>query len=361
MRRVSQLAEAFVRSGKVRDLYRLDDGRLLLVASDRSARSTSSCRPRSRQGPGADRSVAVLVRARPAGIVPNHLSTTDPADDPRRRDRGDPDAVDDLRGRMMLCRRAEVVPGRGRRPRLPRGLGLEGVPRDGAVCGIPLPAGLRESDRLPEPIFTPATKAEVGEHDENITFDEMVETLVGGASSPSGSRGTSRSRSTRHGAARAERGRDHARRHQVRVRAACPRGELLLIDEVLTPDSSRFWEPRPIEPGRAAGLLRQAVRPRLARTPGLGQDAPGPALPREVVEAPAPATSRRTSASPAPASIATSRRTSSPDERAYPRTRVNVTPKPGHPRSRRAGRSRAASATSASTGCTASASAAASS
>ena len=140
-------------------------------------------------------------------------------------------------------------------------------------------------------------------------------------------------------------GGDHPGRHEVRVRARSGDGELILIDEVLTPDSSRFWDAATYEPGRAAGELRQAVRARLARgaRPGTRR-APGPgAAGRRRRRARAPATSRRSSASPAPASSATSRRTSSPDERRrslplrgqrHARSRASST--------RRAGRSRAA-------------------
>ena len=160
--------------------------------------------------------------------------------------------------------------GRGHRPRLPRGQRLEVVPGDAvAICGIELPAGLRESDRLPEPILSPSTKAEQGSHDENIDFTTMV-TLIGGELS--------------------ERVRDVALRLYGYAAAVTERagilladtkfefgleratGELLLVDEVLTPDSSRFWDARELRARRPAGELRQAVHPGLARGPGLGQD-----------------------------------------------------------------------------------------
>ena len=177
-------ADAFLRSGKVRDLYALAGrpaapGR---VGSDQRVRRRPADRDPG-QGSGPDRPVAVLVRGDRPGSSRTTCST-------RTRDvralralaiAGDADA-----SASTSARAGDDLPagrgraGRGGRPRLPGRLGLEGVPSTGTVCGIRLPAGLRESDRLPEPIFTPATKAEQGDHDENIDFDSMA-ALVGGA------------------------------------------------------------------------------------------------------------------------------------------------------------------------------------
>ena len=132
-------------------------------------------------------------------------------------------------------------------------------------------------------------------------------------------------------------------------------GELILIDEALTPDSSRFWDAATYEPGRPAGELRQAVRPRLARDPAVGQDGAGPALPTTSSTAPAHATSRPTNGSPAPASSAISRRTSSPHEHVSG-SRSTSRPSPASS-IRRAARSRAAWAISGSRGSATSASA----
>ena len=178
------LAESFVRSGKVRDLHMLNDGRLLLVASDRIS-AFDVVLPS--MIPDKGRVLTGLSRfwfAETAGIVPNHLLDTDPtvfadyvADDIRSK--GYPPAdvgpLDALRGRMMICRPAFVVPVEAVVRGYLAGSGWKEYQASGTVCGIPLPAGLRESDRLPEPIFTPATKAEQGEHDENISFDRMIE------------------------------------------------------------------------------------------------------------------------------------------------------------------------------------------
>ena len=162
-------AAAFIRSGKVRDLYAVDDGLLLLVASDRlSAFDVVLPTPIPDKG----RVLTGLSRFwfdRTAGIVPNHLVATDPAVlPPAWRGR-----AAELRGRMMLCRRLDVLPVELVVRGYLAGGGWKEYVATGAVSGIRLPLGLREGDRLPAPIFTPSTKAEIG-HDRPITFDEMV-------------------------------------------------------------------------------------------------------------------------------------------------------------------------------------------
>ena len=180
------LAESFLRSGKVRDLYMLDDGRLLLVASDRIS-AFDVVLPTTI--PDKGRVLTGLSRfwfAETAGIVPNHLLATDPAASARRsppmsrrRATTSRPGLDELRGRMMICRPATVVPIEAVVRGYLAGSGWKEYREHGTVCGIALPAGLRESDRLPEPIFTPATKAELGDHDENIDFDRMIEHIAG--------------------------------------------------------------------------------------------------------------------------------------------------------------------------------------
>jgi phosphoribosylaminoimidazole-succinocarboxamide synthase len=274
-----RLAEAFVRAGKVRDLYRVGDDRLLLVASDRlSAYDVVLPTPIPDKG----RVLTGLSRfwfAQTGHIVPNHLLSTDPADVPGDITDGDPDALATLRGRMMLGRLAEVLPIECVVRGYLSGSGWKAYLDDGAVCGVRLPSGLHESDRLPAPIFTPATKAPMGEHDENIPF-ESVETLVG-------TELAARVRDVslalyRHGA-------------EVCARAGIiladtkfefgllPSGELLLIDEVMTPDSSRFWDAASYCPGGPqASFDKQYVRDWL-----IAQDwdktPPGPELPLDVV------------------------------------------------------------------------------
>ena len=273
------LADAFVRSGKVRDLYRVGADRLLLVASDRlSAFDVVLPTPIPDKG----RVLTGLSRfwfRETASLVPNHLVSTDPADVPIEVTGDDPAVLGDLRGRMMLGQLAEVLPVECVVRGYLSGSGWKEYGATGAVCGVALPAGLRESDRLPEPVFTPAWKAPQGTHDENIPFDRVVELI---------------------GADRAARVRDLSLalyRHGVAVCARAgiiladtkyefgvlPSGELLLIDEVMTPDSSRFWDAADYEPGRAqASYDKQFVRDWLLAQPW-NQTAPGPELPPEVV------------------------------------------------------------------------------
>jgi phosphoribosylaminoimidazole-succinocarboxamide synthase len=276
---LAELVPGYVRSGKVRDIYALDDERLLLVASDRiSAFDVVLPTPIPDKG----RVLTGLARywfaeTAAAGLMPNHLLATDAAALPDGY--ADERAADELRGRMMVCRRAQPLPVELIVRGYLAGSGWKDYGRTGAVCGIPLPAGLRESERLPEPLFTPSTKAETG-HDENISFDAMVELV---------------------GAALAERARDlslalyrfaAARAESAGIIVAdtkfefglLPDGQLLLIDEVLTPDSSRFWDVTDYQPGRAqASYDKQFVRDWLETQPW-DKTAPGPELPAEVVD-----------------------------------------------------------------------------
>jgi phosphoribosylaminoimidazole-succinocarboxamide synthase len=283
----------FVRSGKVRDLFEVDD-RLLLVASDRlSAFDVVLPTPIPDKG----RVLTGLSRfwfEQTADLIPNHLLETDPADLPAGFT--DEAGLRELRGRMMLCRRATVLPVEVIVRGYLAGSGWKDYLRTGAICGIKLPAGLRESDRLPEPIFTPSTKAEVG-HDENIGFEAMVD-LIG--SEPAEKVRDVALQLYRRGAHVAENagilladtkfelgvvpwdtGTPAVGKAEPRSQFA--EGELILIDEVLTPDSSRFWDAREYEPGRAQDSFdKQPVRDWL-ETQAWDKTYPGPALPAEIV------------------------------------------------------------------------------
>ena len=266
----------FVRSGKVRDLFDVGD-RLLLVASDRlSAFDVVLPTP----VPDKGRVLTGLSRfwfGRTADLIPNHLLDTDPAGLPA--DFTDAAGRRELQGRMMLCRRAKVLPVEIIVRGFVAGSGWKDYRRSGSICGIRLPDGLRESDRLPEPIFTPSTKAEVG-HDENIGFDAMV-ALVGAGLSE-------RVREValslyRRGAEIAESAGILLADTKFELGTALDTGELILIDEVLTPDSSRFWDATDYRPGRAqASFDKQFVRDWLETQPW-DKTYPGPELPAEIV------------------------------------------------------------------------------
>ena len=284
-------ADRFVRSGKVRDLYALDADRLLLVASDRlSAFDVVLPTPIPDKG----RVLTGLSRfwfAETASIIPNHLLGTDPGE------AGAVGPADALRGRSMVCRRADVVPVEAVVRGYLAGSGWKEYRETGTVCGVALPAGLRESDRLPEPIFTPATKEEGGAHDVNISFDDMVDHLAAVAWLPAAVAGPV-AEAIRDQAVAAVplwfggrgAGRDPARGHEVRVRVRagrtrrCDPRALTLVDEALTPDSSRFWDAATYEPGRAqASYDKQFVRDWLEAR-GWDKRPPGPDLPEDVVE-----------------------------------------------------------------------------
>ena len=274
-----RLAEAFVRAGKVRDLYRVGDDRLLLVASDRLS-AFDVVLPTGI--PDKGRVLTGLSSywfAETASIVPNHLLSTDPADVPAEITNGDPDVVRMLRGRMMIGRQAEVLPIECVVRGYISGSAWKAYLDDGAICGIRLPFGIRESDRLPAPIFTPATKAPQGEHDENIPF-EGVETLVGPSWRHGSATRPSRCIATAPRCASA-RGSSSPTRSSSSV--LLPSGELILVDEVLTPDSSRFWDADAYQPGwPQPSFDKQYVRDwleyeRWDKTP------PGPELPTAVI------------------------------------------------------------------------------
>jgi phosphoribosylaminoimidazole-succinocarboxamide synthase len=270
------LAESFVRSGKVRDIYGIGDNRVLLVASDRiSAFDVVLPTPIPDKG----RVLTGLSRfwfLTTAPVIPNHLLATNPAVLQALDIDADPD---EMRGRMMLCRRARVLPVEVIVRGYVAGSGWKDYVRSGAISGVRLPAGLRESDALPQPILTPSTKADQGRHDENIDFDRMVG-LVGGSL--------------------AERIRETALRLYIFGAAVCERagiiladtkfefgladwGELILVDEVLTPDSSRFWDASRYEPGGPQPSYdKQFVRDWLERQPW-DKTPPGPDLPPDVV------------------------------------------------------------------------------
>ena len=164
----------------------------------------------------------------------------------------------------MLCRRTEVFPDRVRDARLPLRLGVEGVPRSAARWPASrFPPGLRESDRLDPPVFSPATKAETGPRREHHDRAQVREHRRRGRR-PRELERLSRLVYER-GRAHRRRARNHHRRHEVRVRARCAAAASLLIDEVLTPDSSRFWPADQYQPGRVAAELRQAAAARLSR------------------------------------------------------------------------------------------------
>jgi phosphoribosylaminoimidazole-succinocarboxamide synthase len=275
---VSSPAGSFVRSGKVRDLYAIGEDRLLLVASDRLS-AFDVVLPT--EIPDKGRVLTGLSRfwfEKTASIVPNHLVGIAPEELPAEM-AWDQDVARELRGRMMLCRRADVLPIEVIVRGYITGSGWKDYLRTGSVCGIQLPAGLQESQRLPEPLFTPSTKAEVG-HDENIDLEEAARLV--GAEMATRVRDVAIELYT-YGSAVAEPAGIILADTKFEFGVDRETGELLLIDEVLTPDSSRFWDASDYEPGRSqASFDKQFVRDWLETQPW-DKTPPGPELPADIV------------------------------------------------------------------------------
>jgi phosphoribosylaminoimidazole-succinocarboxamide synthase len=276
---VPDLGLAHVHRGKVRDLFDAGDGRLLMVASDRlSAFDVVMAEPVPDKGRVLTAMSAHWFDA-VADVVGNHLVSTDLDALPESA------RVPELAGRVMLCRRADMLPVECIVRAFVAGSAWKEYRDAGTIHAMAAPPGLVEADRLPRPVFTPSTKAAVGDHDENISFDRAVDLLGGEVAEQA--RDISLAVFAR-AAARAEASgflladtkfelgfltqRDGSRR-------------LVLADEVLTPDSSRYWAAEDWAPGATPqGFDKQPVRDFL-ETLDWDKRPPPPALPAEVVDA----------------------------------------------------------------------------
>ena len=261
-----------VGSGKVRELFQVETDRLLLVASDRIS-AYDVILPQAIPDKGK---VLTGLTAHwlefTAGICPNHFLSVRAADLP---DVG----IEDLPGRAMLCLRAEPIPVEFVVRGYLSGSGWKEYQATGMVCGHELPSGLVESDRLPEPILTPATKATSG-HDENITEEQAAG--IAGASVYDKASTYAIEIYSKAAAAALEKGIIIA---DTKFEFGLHDGDVILIDEVLTPDSSRFWPENRYEPGRGQPSFdKQYVRDWLDST-GWDHSPPPPDLPDDVVDA----------------------------------------------------------------------------
>ncbi len=263
-----------LRSGKVRDLYDIDADHLLLVASDRvSTYDVIHPTPIPDKGRVLT-GIAAFWFDRLDPIVPNHLVSTSVADLPAELS----DQRDELAGRFMLCRKVEVVPFECVVRGYLAGSGWREYQQGGRVCGVPLREGLREADRLDEPIFTPATKAEDGDHDENVSFEVMASGVGEDLAAQL------RELSLELYAAGAE----HAAAQGIiladtKFEFGLRDGQIVLADEVLTPDSSRYWPADTWQPGtNPPSFDKQFVRD-YATSTGWDRTPPAPELPPDVV------------------------------------------------------------------------------
>lgn len=267
----SSLCGVPVRRGKVRDVYDLGN-KLLLVSTDRIS-AFDWVLPTGI--PDKGRVLTQLSRFWFERLdVPHHMLSTDVDDYDL------PAEVDTkpLRGRSMLVKKSQVVPVECVVRGYLAGSGWKEYQSTGRVCGVNLPAGLAQCQRLPEPIFTPATKAQQGEHDENISFERMVEIV--GRETAEDLRRRSLDVYARGAEYAAERGILIA---DTKFEFGRVDGKVLLVDEVLTPDSSRFWPADGYEPGRGQRSFdKQFVRDWLSGT-AWDKNSPPPELPDEIV------------------------------------------------------------------------------
>jgi phosphoribosylaminoimidazole-succinocarboxamide synthase len=263
---------ALWKKGKVRDVYDLGE-RLLVVATDRLS-AFDVVLPTGIPGKGILLTQMSLFWFRLlADVIPNHVVTADVVEYPAELRR----FGEQLEGRSMVVLKTDVLPVECVVRGFIAGSGWKDYKATGSVCGVALPAGLRESDRLEPPIFTPATKAEIG-HDENIPYARMVETV-----------GEERAAEARRASLEIyARARAHAEARGIiladtKLEFGVREGRLVWIDEALTPDSSRFWPRDGYEPGRAQPSFdKQFVRDYL-ETLSWDKRPPGPTLPSDVV------------------------------------------------------------------------------
>lgn len=262
--------------GKVRDIYEVDDQTLLIVTTDRmSAFDVIMDKPVPYKGVILNR-LTLFWMDRFKGIVPNHILESDV----RRFPQALEPWRDELDGRAVLVRKATPLPVECIVRGFITGSGWKSYQQTGMVCGHRLPAGLREADRLEPPLFTPSTKAGLGSHDENISFEE--------ASALVGDEAANNARLI--SLALYEAGRAHAAERGIIVadtkfELGFIDGRLHLIDEVLTPDSSRFWPAADYQPGRAQmSYDKQYLRDWLKRQ-HWNMEPPPPPLPQDVIDA----------------------------------------------------------------------------
>ena len=259
--------------GKVRDLYDLGD-RLLLVASDRISAFDYILEDEIPCKGQVLTQLSCFWFELLDGVVENHLISADVADLPERFK----PYADYLRGRFMLVKKAEMFPLECIVRGYLAGSGLKEYQKQGTVCGIELPAGLVNSSKLPEPIYTPSTKAEIGDHDENISFERSAELI--------GEDDAARLRDL--AIAVYSKARDHAAAQGIviadtKFEFGRVDGKIILADEVLTPDSSRFWPGDQYEEGKdQPSFDKQFVRDWLSAN--WDRQGNPPRLPQEIIE-----------------------------------------------------------------------------
>jgi phosphoribosylaminoimidazole-succinocarboxamide synthase len=262
-----------LQQGKVRDIYDMGDA-LLMVATDRiSAFDVVMPEPVPDKGKVLTR-ISVFWFERMRSIIDNHIIASDVAQYPAELQ----PYTEQLRDRSMLVRKTRPLPVECVVRGYLSGSGWKSYQKSGEVCGIAMPSGLRESDPLPEPVFTPSTKAEAGAHDENISFEEVVERV--GQETAERIRELSLAIYRKGAAIAEERGIIIA---DTKFEFGFDGDQLILIDEVLTPDSSRFWPKATYQPGGPQDSFdKQYLRDYLLSL-DWDKNPPAPSLPAEVI------------------------------------------------------------------------------
>lgn len=263
-----------VYSGKVRDIYDAGDDRYLMITSDRLSAFDVVMNETVLHKGRVLTAISAFWFAQLSDIAGNHLISTDVGDVPAAAD------VEDLAGRIMLTHKAEMLPVECIVRGYITGSAWKEYQRSGTMHGAPMPDGLLESSQLPEPVFTPSTKAADGLHDENITFDQAVDILGGELAEQA--RSISLELYTRGADLARERGIIVA---DTKFELGHVHGELVVADEMMTPDSSRFWPADAWVPGSTPPSFdKQPVRDFL-ETLDWPKTYPAPTLPVEALEA----------------------------------------------------------------------------
>lgn len=260
--------------GKVRDSYAVGDDKLLIIATDRiSAFDVVLGDPIPKKGKILTALTDFWFKQLD-GIVPNHLTGIDPATVVA------PDEVDQVKGRAVVAKRLKPILVECVARGYLAGSGWKEYQENGTVCGIKLPAGLRQSEKLPEPIFTPAAKAEAGHHDENVTFEQVCELV-----------GEDIAKKIRdYTLALYKKAADYAATKGIIISdtkfefGLDENGTVVLMDEILTPDSSRFWPADQYKVGQSEPSFdKQFVRDWLETQPW-NKKAPAPKIPQDVLD-----------------------------------------------------------------------------
>ena len=261
--------------GKVRDVYAVDEHRLLIVATDRVS-AFDVVLPQTIPDKGKVlTSLSAFWFKETGGLLRNHLIETDVRKMPPAISRH----ANELAGRTMLCHRTVPLKAEFVVRGYLAGSGWAEYQRSGSICGHPLPKGLREADRLPEPILTPTTKAPAGQHDEPITIKQLAHKVGTEVASKAGAEALAL---FNHASAFAEeRGMILA---DTKLEFGLLAGNVIVIDELFTPDSSRFWSAKEWAPGKAQDAWdKQIVRDALTKA-GWDKRPPAPRLPQDVLD-----------------------------------------------------------------------------